>query len=165
MDSANPTFEFHKQLNDLLTPHVPKLAISYAIYTLKEIGLDSWLAVSGLGSASESDIRKNLVEIMNDTGLICQGAPTDDAINALIIVIKHACNVKGVNKITQFVSKKEQIVATHKKLEKVIHKGYPNVLLCSNSNEGDSQRKEYLEMKIEEGRFPTQQYRDHHIRI
>ena len=77
---------------------------------------------------------------MNDTGLTCPGAPTNEAINALIRAAQQAQMVVNRGRIATFVCKKGSDVATHKKLSGEPHMGYPDILLCSGTSEGGSQR-------------------------
>ena len=150
MDSILEACAFRKQMGDFLTSLPPptttsKLSISYAFITVGEIGLYSWVALSGLSRGIEPAIRESLVSIVNDTWAIFPCAPTGDEINALLKVINHAAVVAARGRITQFARKKEKEAATHKQLEKKPRQGYPNNLLCSDTSEGDIIRGGFFE--------------------
>ena len=93
MDSSDSLDASHEEIKDFLCLPTEPMVITYVIFLVKDVGLNSWLALTGLATGRESDLRCSLVVLLNDTGLVCPGAPTDKTIDALIRVIAHAGSV------------------------------------------------------------------------
>ena len=143
MDSNHSTGDFLKRVNDFLAPDTDRLVISYVTYTSRELGFESWLAISGLDHKNEGELRESLVSLLNNTGLTCLDAPIDSVVNALIKTIRHAKTVPRGKEIVQFVCRKSEIMAAHESLEKRPIRGTPTfycVLIRAKGN----QRSEFF---------------------
>ena len=85
------------------------MAISYVLVTLKEIGIQSWVAFSGLEEENDSLLMVDMLHVMGDSAIIPPVAPTDDKLGAIVRLERHVELAERMTKLRLSVNNTSRV--------------------------------------------------------
>ena len=139
---------FQTEIEDVLTFPTGPIAVQYAVYMLRGIGIGSRLALTGLSADSDQLFRGNILQTMHDEGFAAPGAPIGQTLGAFVVweTKDGLANSKKLrHNATQVkIVQEGKVAATHTRFPHSPYLGHVDMLRCSNSRAGHNARGDLL---------------------